>query len=322
MESIEHRTVSVNGINMHVAEKGQGSVVLFLHGFPELWYTWRHQIVALSALGYRAVAPDLRGYGDTDAPADPFAYSCLHIVGDIVALIESLVGSSGDQVFVVAHDWGAMIAWYLCLFRPDLVKAFVALTVPFRPRHPVMKPIAGMRAFFGDDYYMCRFQEPGKIESEMAGHGAEAVIKKILTERTPGPPRLPKENLFGSCTEEDIVRLPPWFTQQDLEYYAKKYNQKGFTGGLNYYRALDLNWELTAAWTGDVKVKVPVKFIVGDLDMVYTTPGVKEYVHGGGFKNDVPLLDECIVMENTGHFINQERAKEINASIYDFIIKF
>ncbi|KAI3448546.1 hypothetical protein Pfo_005211 [Paulownia fortunei] len=317
MEGIEHRTVSVNGINMHVAEKGQGPVVLFFHGFPELWYTWRHQIVAFAALGYRAVAPDLRGYGDTDAPADASSYSCLHVVGDLVALIDSLGG--GDQVFLVAHDWGAMIAWYLCLFRPDLVKAFVALTVPFRPRHPKMKPVEGMRTFFGEEYYMCRFQEPGKIESEMAECGAEAVIKKILTDRTPGPPRLPKENPFGSDTHE--IKLPPWFTEEDLKYYAKKYNQKGFTGGLNYYRALDLNWELTAAWTG-AKVRVPVKFIVGDVDMVYTTPGVKEYVHGGGFKNDVPLLEECIVMENTGHFINQERAQEINASIHDFIKKF
>lgn len=156
MEGIEHKTVSVNGINMHVAEKGEGPIVLFLHGFPELWYTWRHQITAFAALGYRAVAPDLRGYGDTDAPVEVGSYSCLHVVGDLVALIDSLGG--GEQVFLVAHDWGAMIGWYLCLFRPDLVKAFVSLTVPFRPRHPKLKPVETMRAFFGEDYYMCRFQ--------------------------------------------------------------------------------------------------------------------------------------------------------------------
>lgn len=155
MEGIEHRTLNVNGINMHVAEKGKGPVVLFLHGFPELWYTWRHQMVAFSDLGYRAVAPDLRGYGDTDAPKEVASYTCFHVVGDLVALIESL---GVESVFLVAHDWGAMIGWYLCLFRPDLVKAYVCLTVPFRPRHPKMKPIPTMRAFLGDDYYMCRFQ--------------------------------------------------------------------------------------------------------------------------------------------------------------------
>ncbi|KAH6762517.1 alpha/beta-Hydrolases superfamily protein [Perilla frutescens var. hirtella] len=318
MEGIKHRTVSVNGINMHVAEKGEGPIVLFLHGFPELWYTWRHQIVAVAALGYRAVAPDLRGFGDTDAPAEVSSYSCLHVVGDIVALIESLGG--GNQVFLVAHDWGAMIGWYLCLFRPDLVKAFVSLTVPFRPRHPTMKPVAAMRAFFGEDYYMCRFQEAGKMEAEIGEYGAEAVIKKILTERSPGPPRLPKEKAFGS--DNNAIKLPHWFTEEDLKYYAQKYNEKGFTGGLNYYRALDLNWELTAAWTG-AKVRVPVKFMVGDLDMVYNTPGVKEYVHGGGFKDDVPMLDaECVVVENTGHFINQERPHEVNACLHHYFANF
>lgn len=155
MEGIEHRTLNVNRINMHVAEKGKGPVVLFLHGFPELWYTWRHQIVALADLGYRAVAPDLRGYGDTDAPVDVASYTYFHVVGDLVALIESL---GVESVFLVAHDWGAMIGWYLCLFRPDLVKAYVCLSVAFRPRHPKMKPIPTMRAVFGDDYYMCRFQ--------------------------------------------------------------------------------------------------------------------------------------------------------------------
>ncbi|KAL1546005.1 epoxide hydrolase A-like [Salvia divinorum] len=317
MEGIEHRMVSVNGINMHVAEKGQGPTVLLLHGFPELWYTWRHQIVALAALGYRAVAPDLRGFGDSDAPPDAPSYSCLHVAGDIVALIESLGG--GEPVFLVAHDWGAMVAWYLCLFRPDLVKAFVSLTVPFRPRHATVKPIAGMRAFFGEEYYMCRFQEVGKVESEIAEYGAEAVIKKILTDRTPGPPRLPKEKPFGP--DPKSIKLPQWFTEEDLKYYADKYEQKGFTGGLNYYRALDLNWEVTGAWTG-AKVRVPVKFMVGDLDMVYTTPGVKEYVHGGGFKKDVPLLEECVVVEDTGHFINQERPHEVNACLHQFFTKF
>lgn len=157
METINHRTVNVNGINMHIAEKGSSEdpVILFLHGFPDLWYTWRHQITTFASLGYRAVAPDLRGYGDTEAPASITSYSCHHIVGDIVALIQSL---GVDRVYVVAHDWGAFLAWYFCIFRPDLVKAYVCLTVPFRPRHPKMKPLQTLRAFFGDDYYMCRFQ--------------------------------------------------------------------------------------------------------------------------------------------------------------------
>ncbi|XP_022136085.1 uncharacterized protein LOC111007864 [Momordica charantia] len=317
MDGIEHRTVSVNGIQMHVAEKGEGPVVLLIHGFPELWYSWRHQIVALSALGYRAVAPDLRGYGDSEAPGPISSYTCMHIVGDLVGLVESLgVG----EVFVVAHDWGAMIAWYLCLFRAEIVKAFVCLSVPFRPRNPKMKPVESMRAFFGDDYYICRFQNPGEIEEEMAQVSAKEVLRGILTTRRPGPPILPKGQAFKT-RPETITALPSWLSEEDLSYFASKYEQKGFTGGLNYYRAMDLNWELTAPWTG-VQVKVPVKYIVGDLDMVFTTPGAKEYVNGGGFKKDVPFLQEVVIMEGVGHFINQEKPEEISTHIYDFIRKF
>ena len=158
MESIVHRTVEVNGIKMHVAEKGEGPVVLLLHGFPELWYSWRHQILALSSLGYRAVAPDLRGYGDTEAPGSVTSYTCFHLVGDVVALIDSL---GVDTVFLVGHDWGAIVGWYVCLFRPERVKAYVCLSVPFRPflgRNPHVKTVDAFRALYGDDYYICRFQ--------------------------------------------------------------------------------------------------------------------------------------------------------------------
>ncbi|PKH93586.1 hypothetical protein CRG98_049829, partial [Punica granatum] len=157
METIGHKTVKVNGISMHVAEKGEGPVVLLLHGFPELWYTWRHQILALSSLGYRAVAPDLRGYGDSEAPPSPASYTSLSIVGDLVALLDALVGP-GEQAFVVGHDWGAIIAWYLSLYRPDRVRALINLSVPFTPRNPARKPIDTFRAVYGDNYYICRFQ--------------------------------------------------------------------------------------------------------------------------------------------------------------------
>ncbi|KAK4768250.1 hypothetical protein SAY87_003391 [Trapa incisa] len=316
MDGIEHRTVLVNGINMHVAEMGHGPrVFLLLHGFPEIWYTWRHQIRALASLGYRAVAPDLRGFGGSDSPPDPSAYTYHHVVADLVALLDSL---GADKAFVVAHDWGAMVGWFLCLFRPDRVRAFVSLTVPYRPRNPAVKPVAGMRAFLGEDYYMCRFQAAGDIESEIESAGVRNVLLKILSERRPGPPMLPK----GGFLEMGAIDLPSWLSEEDLQYYAASFEKTGFTGGLNYYRAIDLNWELTAPWNG-AKVTVPVKFIVGDLDMTYTTPGVKDYVHHGGFKKDVPLLDdEIVVMEDAGHFINQERPEEVNALIHEFIKKF
>ncbi|XP_027350411.1 uncharacterized protein LOC113861648 [Abrus precatorius] len=316
MEGIEHRTVEVNGIKMHVAEKGEGPVVLFLHGFPELWYSWRHQILALSSLGYRAVAPDLRGYGDTDAPTSVNSYTCFHLVGDIVALIHSL---GVDQVFLVAHDWGAIIGWYLCLFRPEKIKAYVCLSIPFLPRNPKVKPVDAMRASYGDDYYICRFQEPGKAEAEFSNNGIEQLIKNMLTSRRTGPPILPKEGLgFNSNTTGP---LPSWLSQEDLKYYASKFEKTGFTGGLNYYRNLNLNWELTAPWTG-AQVKVPVKFITGDLDVVYTSFGMKDYIESGAFKNNVPNLEEVVLQEGVAHFNNQEAAEEISSHIFQFIKKF
>ncbi|KAH1071165.1 hypothetical protein GLYMA_03G215400v4 [Glycine max] len=302
MEKIEQKTVSTNGINMHVASIGSGPVVLFLHGFPELWYTWRHQLLSLSAAGYRAIAPDLRGYGDTDAPPDASSHSILHIVADLVGLLDALG------------------------IEPDRVKALVNLSVVFRPRNPKRKPIQSLRAIMGDNYLYV--QKPGEVEEEFARAGAARIIKTFLASRDPQPPRVPKEIGFG----------------EDVNYYATKFEQKGFTGGLNYYRLGDVKiphlldsirlrqslpyqliflgtWELTAAWTG-VQIKVPVKFIVGDLDITYNTPGVKEYIHNGGFKRDVRFLQELIVMEGVAHFKNQERPEEISAHIYDFIKKY
>ncbi|KAL2345652.1 hypothetical protein Fmac_006937 [Flemingia macrophylla] len=316
MESIEHRTVQVNGIKMHVAEKGEGPVVLFIHGFPELWYSWRHQILALSSLGYRAVAPDLRGYGDTDAPPSISSYNCLHIVGDLVALIDSL---GVDQVFLVAHDWGAIIGWYLCMFRPEKVKAYVCLSVPLLRRDPNIRTVDGMRAMYGDDYYISRFQEPGEMEAQMAEAGTEFVIKNIITTRKPGPPILPKGRF--EFNPEMPHTLPSWLTQDDLDYFVSKFDKTGFTGALNYYRNFNSNWELTAPWSG-VQIKVPVRYITGELDTVYTSLGLKEYIHGGGFKQDVPNLEQVIVQKGVAHFNNQEAAEEINAHIYDFINKF
>ncbi|XP_042475877.1 epoxide hydrolase A-like [Macadamia integrifolia] len=317
MEGIEHSMVRVNGIDMHIAEKGKGPVVLLLHGFPELWYSWRHQMTSLASHGYRAVAPDLRGFGDTDAPPSSSSYTAFHIVGDLVGLIDRL---GLDQVFLVAHDWGAVMAWYFCLFRPDRVKAFVSLSITFTPRNPSVKPLDRMRAALGEDYYICRFQEPGEIEDVFACFGTTDVLRRFLTYRRPAPLFMPKGKEFEH-THDPQISLPSWLLEEDINYYASKFDVKGFTGGVNYYRALNLNWELTAPWTG-AQVKVPVKFMVGDLDLTYNTPGAKQYIHGGGLKKDVPFLEDVVVMEGVGHFINEERPEEISTHILDFIQRF
>ncbi|XAR61359.1 Soluble epoxide hydrolase [Bertholletia excelsa] len=315
MENIVHRNIEVNGINMHVAETGDGPVVLLLHGFPELWYSWRHQMRSLSANGYRAVAPDLRGYGDTDAPSSVTSYTVFHIVADLVALLNAL---NLDQVFLVGHDWGAAIAWCFCLIRPDRIKALVNMSVPFQPRHPSVKPVQTFRAVFGEDFYICRFQEPGEIEEEFAKAGTAKLIAAFLTSRDPRPPVFPKSL---PARFEAPIPLPSWLTEEDVDYYAGKFDKKGFTGGLNYYRNMDLNWELMAAWSGE-QVKVPVKFIVGDLDLTLSFLGAKDYLEKGEMKKYVPNLEEVVVMEGVAHFLNQEKPEEVSAHIIDYIRKF
>ncbi|PWA64733.1 hypothetical protein CTI12_AA342050 [Artemisia annua] len=315
MEKIQHKNIQVNGINMHVAELGEGPVVLFLHGFPELWYTWRHQMLFIASKGYHAIAPDLRGFGDTEAPSSPTCYTAFHIVGDLVCLLDSL---GLDKVYLVGHDWGAIIAWYLCLFRPDRIKALVNMSVVYAPRDPLVKPLEKWRKTFGDDFYVCRFQEIG-WEEEYGKVDTKRQLAATYFKRNPGLPKLPKD--YAKVFNPPPYTLPSWFTEEDLDYFASKYSATGFTGGFNYYRCFDLNWELCAAWMGS-KIKVPVKFIVGDLDLTYHSPGTKEYIHSGGFKELVPGLEEVVVMEGVGHFINQERPEEINNHIYDFITKF
>ncbi|KAG0489929.1 hypothetical protein HPP92_006792 [Vanilla planifolia] len=316
-EGINHRMVEVNGIKLHVAEKGEGQVVLFVHGFPDLWYTWRHQIVSLADRGYHAVAPDLRGYGDSDAPSEIAAYSILHIVGDLVALIDSL---GQDKVFVVGHDWGAIVAWSLCIFRPDKVKALVNLSVPFLPRHFGHWRVGNLRALYGDDFYVCRFQEPGVIEAQFAQVDTASLMKSFLTARNARPLMIPKEQGFTTRLTKEII-LPSWLSKDDVNYYASKFIKTGFRGGVNYYRNIDTNWELTAPWNR-AQVKVPTKFIIGDVDLVYHMGGMKDYIHKGGFKIDVPLLKEVVVLEDVAHFLQQEKADEVSDHIYEFIRMF
>ncbi|KAF7824790.1 epoxide hydrolase [Senna tora] len=162
-------------------------------------------------------------------------------------------------------------------------------------------------------------QEPGKAEAEIAKIGGAQVLRTVLTYRGTGPPVISKEG-FGH-NPNGPQPLPSWLSEEDLAYYASKFDKSGFTGPLNYYRNMNQNWELTAAWTG-AKVKVPVKFITGEVDMVYTTPMINEHINGGGFKKDVPNLEEVVVQAGVGHFNNQEAAEEISNHIYDFITKF
>ncbi|KAI9165727.1 hypothetical protein LWI28_019456 [Acer negundo] len=272
---VKHLRIKTNGIWLHMVEQGAGPLVLLLHGFPEFWYSWRYQIAFLAKHGYHVVAPDLRGYGDSDAPLSPTSYSGVHLVGDLISILDHF---GEQQAFIVGHDWGAMAGWFLCLLRPDRVKGFVSLSVPYFQRDPNTKLIESYRQVFGDGF-------PGTRKSRE-----------------------------GICETSSL--LPPWITEEELQVYADKFQESGFTGPLNYYRAMDLNWELLAAWQG-TKVKVPAKFIAGDKDIGFES--TREYVTGDVFKQLVPNLE--VVILDGHHFIQQERAQEVSEEILFFLRK-
>ncbi len=162
MADIKHATVETNGIRMHVAEQGEGPLVILCHGFPESWYSWRHQLSALTQAGYRAVAPDMRGYGKTDRPEAIDKYTLLHLVGDMVGLVDAL---GERQAVIVGHDWGAPVAWHAALMRPDRFRGVAGLSVPFRPRSAV-RPTTVMAQTDEEMFYQLYFQEPGVAEAE------------------------------------------------------------------------------------------------------------------------------------------------------------
>ena len=313
---ITHRTVETNGIRMHVAEAGSGPLVVMCHGFPESWYSWRHQLAALAEAGYHAVAPDMRGYGQTDAPAEIEAYTLMHLVGDIVGLVDAL----GEKTAVVAgHDWGAPVAWHSALLRPDVFRAVIALSVPFRPRTPV-RPSTVMPQTDDAIFYQLYFQTPGVAEAELQRNVRSTMRWMAYFGSGDAPTRenigmVPRTGGFLDHTI-DPEKLPAWITDADIDFYAGEFSRTGFRGGLNWYRNIDHNWELLAPYAG-AQVSVPALYVVGDRDLVYKFRGMDQLIPN--LKKLVPELRRTLVLPGCGHWTQQERAAEVNAAMVEFL---
>jgi pimeloyl-ACP methyl ester carboxylesterase len=307
--AIKHHTVTANGIRLHVAEQGQGPLVLLAHGWPEFWYSWRHQLAALAAAGFRAAAPDMRGYGESEAPADIAAYSILHLVGDLVGLVAAL---GETRAIIVGHDWGANVAWTAAMLRPDLFRAVAAMSVPFRPRGP-RPPLEMLRQAGLDSFYWFYFQKPGVAEAEferdlpatfrrlVAGVGGSLMV-------APGGGFLDK---FG-----EPERLPDWLSADDLAVYCESFRRTGFAPGLNWYRNLDRNWELLAPWQG-ASVRQPALFIAGTNDGVIRGPAGEKAL--AQLSDTVPGLRRKLLIDGAGHWIQRERPAEVNAALLAFL---
>jgi len=315
MPEITHRTIQTNGINMHIAEAGSGPLVILCHGFPESWYSWRHQLTGLAEAGYHAVAPDQRGYGQTDKPEGIDQYTQLHMVGDIVGLLDVL----GDKTAtIVGHDWGAPVAWNAAMMRPDRFPAVVGMSVPFGPRGDI-KPTDGMKMMFGDNFfYILYFQEPGVAEAELEAD-VDRTMRGILYGASgdaprPAEPPAPRPAATTKFTDAFAVpeTLPAWLTEEDAQFFVNEFKRTGFRGGLNWYRNLDRTWEMTGAWRG-AKVTVPALFITGEKD------GVRAFAPEAGIRDNVPNLKDLIVVPGAGHWVQQERPKEVNEALVKFL---
>jgi len=304
---------------MHIAEAGSGPLVLLLHGFPESWYSWRHQLVALAAAGYHAVAPDQRGYCETGPPGgtgpdragddDVGGYTMLHLTGDVIALMDAL---GAEQAVVAGHDWGAPVAWHTALFRPDRIRGVIGLSVPYRPRGS-SAPVATLRRTLGESFYIVYFQQPGVADAELSRDPA-ATFRKLLYSLSgdaPGMGLIPAGAGFLDAAAEP-ERLPAWLSQADIDAYAGQYAQAGFTGPLNWYRNMDRNWELTAAWQ-HARITTPALFIAGDRDPVL------RFARLDGLAEFLPGLARSVILPGCGHWTQQERPDEVSAAMTGFL---
>lgn len=286
-EPWEHKFADADGIRIHYVEQGSGFPVIMLHGFPELWYSWRHQIPALAAVGLRAIAPDLRGYGQTDKPAQLEAYDIEHLVGDLTGLMDAL---EIEKAVIVGHDWGGLIVWPAALMAPERVERVVGVNTPALPRPP-LPPMQLIKAS-GDDRleYMVFFQEPGK---------AEAFFERDLTASI--------RRFYDGITKESNRFL----TDEDLSIYVEAFRAGGMTGPLSFYRNMDRNWELTAHLDGK-QVLCNALMVTAENDPVLR-PALAE-----GMEARVPNLRKEMI-KDCGHWTQQEKPEELNRLLVDFL---
>jgi len=318
MLNVTYSIVETNGIKMHVAESGKGPLVILCHGFPELWYSWRFQLEALSAIGFRVVAPDQRGYGKTDCPLTVEEYDILKLTGDIVGLVHAL---GEESATIVGHDWGAPVAWHCALLRPDIFKALVLMSVPYRTRlWGSTRPTEAMAQMAGElQFYQLYFQEVGKAESELQENVRHTMLKLLYSASGDPPPNKRWSFLFDKSQRfidtgfvPDV--LPSWLTNQDIDFFTHEFENTGFRGGLNWYRNADRNWELTSFLIG-AKIQLPTLFIAGELDAVIT-------MSRRAFDNleiSVPGLKTKVLIPGAGHWVQQEKPTEVNRLLIEFL---
>jgi len=305
--------IDTNGIRMAVHEVGAGPPVILLHGFPELAFSWRHQLPALAAAGYRAIAPDQRGYGATDKPGSVGDYRIQDLIADISGLLDAL---ELETAVFVGHDWGALVLWQMALLEPGRIAGLINLTIPFFVRRP-SDPITLMRDFLGDDFYIVNFQDSNEVDLKCnadPAHVFDVMMRRKQVTRAQFE-TLPKEKQVFSILKALARSAPggePLLTDEEHRVYAEAFKAGGFTGPINWYRNWSHNWESTEGV--DQYVNVPTLFI-GAEDDVLVLPA-----HVEAMKPHVPDL-EIQMIKNCGHWTQQEKPDEVNAIMLDWLAR-
>jgi pimeloyl-ACP methyl ester carboxylesterase len=325
MGRLEHGSLATNGITMHYVAQGRGPLVLFCHGFPESWYSWRYQLRVVADAGYRAVALDMRGYGGTSKPADVDAYSLSHLIGDVVGAVRAL-GES--QAVVVGHDWGGPVAWYSALMRPDVFRAVAALSAPYQPPVGALaegRTLEGLMAatYAGRGYYRVFFQEPGVAEADLEADVARSMAGFLYIISGDIVADGVAERCFdgtfpaGQTISEQFVvpeRLPAWLSQADLDFYVSEATPNGFRGGLNWYRNINSLPAILSPFVG-ATIRQPAFYQAGSLDVIAgNTPKAIDTM-----QRAVPDLRHCELIVGAGHWLQQERHSAVNGALIAFL---
>ncbi len=310
--------VKTNGVELHVEEAGDkdAPAVVFLHGFPELAYSWRHQLPAIAAAGYYAVAPDQRGYGRSSRPEPITDYDIVHLTDDIVGVLDAI---GKEKAVFVGHDWGSMVASHMALLHPDRSAALVNMSVPFAPRGPVGLVTMLKQVFADQFFYILYFQEPGVADADLGADAGKTMRRMLAGVKVKEGDTLEATGMSSPDPDAGFVdrlpepdELPKWLTQEELDFYAAEFGRTGFTGGINWYRNFDRNWEITPQLDG-AKVACPSYFIAGKQDpvLMMAPPGA-----GAAFQTD---HRGDVLIDDAGHWVQQEKAAETNAALLEFL---
>jgi pimeloyl-ACP methyl ester carboxylesterase len=316
--TVRERLIGTNGVQLRTLEAGEpGSpLVVLAHGFPELAFSWRHQIAVLASAGFHVLAPDQRGYGGSSRPAAVEDYNIRALSADLVGLLDE---AGADRAVFVGHDWGATVTWNTPLLHPERVGAAVGLSVPPVPR-PQMPPTQAWRNAVGDNFfYILYFQQPGVADADLARDPA-TTMRRMIGGLRPADPEAAAERMVRPGADGYVAwlpeaeTLPAWLSQDELDHYVAEFTRTGFTGPLNWYRNFDRNWELTEE-TPARTITAPALFIAGSADPVlgFTRRDRFGEVVSGPYRE--------VLIEGAGHWVQQESAGEVNAILLDFLSK-